>query len=95
MERFLNIFLKWLFRLWVVLIVVLIGVQLGIHLDRKGDRRWAMGDRDNEAEGLKSIRKYMAVQEFLQDIAPKKKGEVVFIGLEDGRVLKARLIKEK
>lgn len=79
----------------MVLIFVLIGVQLGMYLDRKGDGRWAMGDRNNEAEGIKSIRKYMAVQEFLQDISPKKKGEVVFIGLEDGRVLKARLIKER
>lgn len=94
MERFLNIFLKWLFRVWVVLVFVLVGVQIGLYLDRKGDRQWAMGDR-SETEGLRNIRKYMAVQEFLQEVAPKRKGEVVFIGLEDGRLLKAKLIKER
>lgn len=78
--------LRYLFRFWCLLVVVVVVVQGWLWWERNYKK-------DNVAEGLDSIRKYMAVQEFLQEVAPKKKGDVCYIGLEDGRVLKVRLIK--
>lgn len=95
MEKMLDKICKVIFNFWIVLVAALIIIQVDKWIEARGKGQEARGKgQEEEPEGIKNVRNYIAVQEFLKEIAPKKKGEVCYIGLEDGRVLKARLIKE-
>lgn len=83
-----------MFALAVTIIVIQVDMFITRNFKKEGLGSPVKPGNDTEYVGITNLREYAAAQAFLTRNTKQNKGDVVYLGLENGRILRVKTIIE-